>query len=85
MNKAKLRCLFLWIQRKIRKVIKCPIFNFILAGVVICSCLWEVCPTLLEDLKSFNLGGHHGASLLGIWHVLRTFAELREPVEWISD
>ena len=72
------------VQGWIRKLIKNPIFNLIFAAVLIYSSLNEAWPTLIEDIKGFDLGGHHGVGFLGLWHVLRTLAELREPIEWVA-
>ena len=52
-----------------KKALENPIINLIFAGVLIYSSLSEALPTLLEDLKAFNLRSHHGQafSVFGIW------------------
>ena len=47
------------------------------------SSIVEAWPTLLEDLRTLNIGSHHGVGFLAFWHVLRTLAYFREPAEWI--
>ena len=67
-----------------KKALENPIINLIFAGVLIYSSLSEALPTLLEDIKAFNLRSHHGASFFGFWHLVKAGIDLYDGKEQLG-
>ena len=65
----------------LRKVFKNPIFNLIIACILIYSGLSEALLTLLEDLREFNPRSHHAVSFCGFWHLAKAGLDLYDGKE----
>ena len=81
--KAHLRRLTIKIETYLRPLTEDPRLNLAAGLALLIFSLLEVGPTLLEDIKAFNLGSHHGASIFGAWHIFKVLPDCLEGIERI--
>lgn len=74
--------------RRVRRFCKwmaeSPHMQFAVGSILLVTSLFEAWETLYEDLKAFNLGGHHGLIIYGLYNMLKNLPELFEGIEYIT-
>lgn len=68
----------------IRKFTESPALNFCVGAIFLISGLIEAWDTLFEDLRSANIGAHHGAIIFGFVHALKYVPDLFEGTEYVE-
>lgn len=71
------------IRTRIKQIAEDPFLNLVAGIVLVFLSLVEVSPTLLEDIKAFNFGSHHGVSIFGVWHIFKVLPDCLEGLERI--
>ena len=65
--------------------ISVAILNFLFGVFLVITGLIEGLPSLLEDIKAFNLRSHHGITIIGLWHGLIAVLDICEGVKHIQE
>ena len=71
------------IKTHLRQLAEDPFLNLAAGIVLLVFSLLEVAPTLLEDIKAFKLGSHHGVSIFSAWHIFKVLPDCLEGIERI--
>ena len=71
------------IKTPLRQLAEDPFLNLAAGIALLIFSLLEVAPTLLEDIKAFKFGSHHGVSIFSAWHIFKVLPDCLEGIERI--
>ena len=81
--KTRLRRLALKIKTNLKPLVEDPWLNLMAGLALLIFSLMEVFPTLLEDIKAFKFGSHHGVSIFSAWHIFKVLPDCLDGIERI--
>ncbi len=71
------------IKTRLKQLAEDPFLNLAAGIALLIFSLLEVGPTLLEDIKAFKFGSHHGVSIFSAWHIFKVLPDCLDGIERI--
>lgn len=68
----------------LQRFVENPWVNIVVGLILLGSGLSEAWDTLWEDLRTGNIGAHHGAIVYGLFHALKYLPDVFEGSEYLQ-